>query len=156
MATVLNTLRVTGTSYASTSFLATILVGCCLLLVGCSKWNLEPKEVDPTSSNLPAVSVPTTDVFTISGRGSVISFTFTVTPAPRTTITELGVCYSLTNKTPSLADPSGTSSVVKASGTTSPSSVGVNGAAKGTYYFRAYAQLQDGRVSYSQVGTVTL
>jgi hypothetical protein len=128
-----------------------------LFISGCSKWNLEPKEITPTTSpTLPTVTITNVDNFSITGRGTVVTFTFNVTSVPRVTVKELGVCYSTTNKTPSLADASGTTALAKSKDLTLPSSIGVTLTAKGTYFYRAYALLDDGRVSYSKLDSIVI
>ncbi|WP_338870242.1 hypothetical protein WBJ53_22235 [Spirosoma sp. SC4-14] len=135
---------------------AIILLVSSLYLSGCSKWNVEPKEQAPAST-LPVVEITNKDVFSISGRGTVLTVSFNVTATTsKITIKELGICYSSSTKAPSLVDASGSTAQAKASDLTLPSSVGVTITAKGTYYLRAYALLNDGRVSYSKADSFTI
>jgi hypothetical protein len=120
-----------------------------LSLSGCSKWNVDPKDQTPVST-LPNVVVSKVDVFAISGRGYSATFTFNLDANSRIAVKELGVCYSSSNKTPSLVDATGATATVKAKDTTLPSSLGVLVTVKTTYYYRAYALFEDGRVSYSK------
>lgn len=130
-------------------WLASMLFIGSLFLSGCSKWNVDPKEQAPAST-LPVVELTNKDVFGISGRGSVVTITFNVTSTSKVTLKELGICYSSSTKTPSLVDASGGTAQAKAKDLTLPSSVAVNITAKATYFYRAYALLSDGRVSYSK------
>jgi hypothetical protein len=133
-----------------TTFAFFIVLWISLFLPGCSKWNVAPKDIVPAST-LPTVEVTTSDVFSISGRGWTASFTFNLTPSSQTKVKELGVCYSATNKTPSLVDATGATAQSKTKDLTLPASVSFIVTTKGTYYYRAYAVFDDGRVSYSKV-----
>ncbi|WP_460976208.1 hypothetical protein [Spirosoma knui] len=121
-----------------------------LLLAGCSKWNVAPKELEAVST-LPNLQVSNVDVFAISGRGWSATFTLNLDPKPNVAIKELGVCYSSTNKLPSLVDATGATATAKAKDVTLPNSIGVLVTVKTTYYYRGYALFEDGRVSYSKV-----
>lgn len=119
------------------SFL-TLFVAAIALIAGCSK-NNKTSLTPPTVEINPIVTGLTSTTITVGGRTTEANI-----------VNENGICFSSTNKTPTISD-------IKATDTVGARwKVNLTGLTPGsTYYFRAYAT-NDGGTGYSDVLTVTI
>jgi len=127
-------------------FLHLFFLGSTLFLSGCSTWNVEPKELTP-------IQVFTYDITSTTSNSIkkwTITFALGGNPSqdPKKTLTDVGVCYSTTNMTPSTDD-----NYTTARNAVLPTSVTIATTEKATHYFRAYIIQNDGTTLYSRVGS---
>ncbi|MFD2570074.1 hypothetical protein ACFSUS_05470 [Spirosoma soli] len=115
------------------------------LLAGCSSWNVDPKELSP-------IQVYTYDLVATSSSRWTVTFALGGNPisAPEISITDVGVCYSMTNQLPTTLSNDG---LVAARRPVLPVSVSLVVTDKGVHYFRAYVELSNGTIIYSRTGS---
>lgn len=130
--------------YPTSLYLFLLLAGS--LFQSCSKWNVAPKEINANSF----IRVYTYDLVTVSsGKWNVTFALGSDTEAdPNNPITTIGVCYSTSNKEPSLAD-----NYINSRTTKLPTSIVLTTTEKTTHYFRAYIILKSGATYYSRAGS---
>lgn len=116
-----------------------------LLLVGCSAWQVDPKELTP-------IEVYTYDIVAASTARWRVTFALGGYPSedPGKAVTDVGVCYSLSNEEPTTLENDG---LAAARSAVLPTSVSFVVTDKATHYFRAYVTLSNGNTIYSRGGS---